>query len=151
MHWSITEMEWLKQFIKHPLIWEALLVLLMIAALASCQESPVPPEALGDLPKVEPLTQKGYTETIPGSQAKFELVPIPGGSYVMGSPDGEAGRSKDEGLQHPVTIRPFWMGKLEVTWDEYDIWREDEKAVIGAGKGDEKKGRKVDADAITRP
>ena len=24
--------------------------------------------------------------------------------------------------QHPVTIRPFWMGKCEVTWDEFDLF-----------------------------
>ena len=41
-------------------------------------------------------------------------------SYMMGSPAGEKGRKEDEGPQHPVKVRPFWMGKLEVTWDEYE-------------------------------
>ena len=28
----------------------------------------------------------------------------------------------DEGPQHQVAIEPFWMGKYEVTWDEYELW-----------------------------
>ena len=140
----------MKRLIQH---WAYLAILLtgFFLVLASSRDAPAYPDVSADLPKVEPLTQKGYTEKILGTDIKFDMVPIPGGSYLMGSPDGEAGRSKDEGPQHPVTIRPFWMGKLEVTWDEYDVWREDTTAVIGAAKGDEKIGRKVDADAITRP
>jgi formylglycine-generating enzyme required for sulfatase activity len=63
-----------------------------------------------------------YTQDIPGTTVKFEMVPIPGGVYTMGSPDDEQGRQKDEGPQHAVRIEPFWMGKCEVTWDEYEIW-----------------------------
>ncbi len=33
---------------------------------------------------------KPYVETIPGTELKFEMVPIPGGTFVMGSPAGEA-------------------------------------------------------------
>ena len=65
---------------------------------------------------------KPYTEKIHGTDAKFDLVPIKGGEYVIGSPEKEAGRSADEGPQRKVKIAPFWMGKCEVTWDEYDIW-----------------------------
>ncbi len=61
-----------------------------------------------------------YTETIAGTDLKFDLLPIPGGSYTLGSPESEAKRGKDESPQVNVTIRPFWMGKHEVTWDEYD-------------------------------
>jgi formylglycine-generating enzyme required for sulfatase activity len=70
---------------------------------------------------------KRYAETL-ADDVRFEMVPIPGGTFLMGSPPNEPGRSPDEGPQHPVTIRPFWMGKTEVTWDEYDIYRK-ERAV----------------------
>lgn len=53
---------------------------------------------------------------------KFEMLPILGGRFVMGSPSSEAKRKTDEGPQHEVKVDPFWMGKCEVTWDEYDIW-----------------------------
>ncbi len=60
-----------------------------------------------------------YTATIPGTDVTFEMVPIPGGEFVMGSPDGEEGRGDDEGPQVRLRVEPFWMGKHEVTWAEY--------------------------------
>ena len=66
---------------------------------------------------------KPYKQQLRDTDTFFEMVPIPGGTFVMGSPEDEADRSDDEGPQHPVTIEPFWMGKCEVTWDEYDTWR----------------------------
>ena len=50
-----------------------------------------------------------------------EMVVVPPGSFRMGSPSGEAGRSDDEGPVHTVTIRyPFAVGVYEVTFDEWD-------------------------------
>lgn len=63
-----------------------------------------------------------YTQEISGTTVKFDMVPIPGGKFVMGSPDSEADRNEDEGPQHQVEIAPFWMGKHEVTWDEYNVY-----------------------------
>ena len=61
-----------------------------------------------------------YTETIPNTKITFEMVPIPGGTFTMGSPAGEPGRQPDEGPQHKVTLKAFYMAAKEVTWDEYD-------------------------------
>src|SRR5262249_54418083 len=89
-----------------------------------------------------------YTEKISDSDVTFEMVPIPGGTFVMGSPKDEKGRGDDEGPQHLVEIRPFWMGKCEVTWDEFDIYRKEK----GLEHNDEfDKIRKRDPDAITGP
>jgi formylglycine-generating enzyme required for sulfatase activity len=60
-----------------------------------------------------------YTEKIPGADVSFEMIPIPGGEFLMGSPAGEAGRGEDEGPQVRVKVDPFWIGKCEVTWGEY--------------------------------
>lgn len=60
-----------------------------------------------------------YKTKIPGTDVEFEMVPITGGSFQMGSPDDEANRSDDEGPQFEVAIEPFWIGKYEVTWAEY--------------------------------
>ena len=50
-----------------------------------------------------------------------EMVVIPAGNFMMGSPASEQGRDDDEGPQHQVTIpRPFAAGKFEVTFDEWD-------------------------------
>jgi len=49
-----------------------------------------------------------------------EMVVVPAGSFVMGSPESEAGRDKDEGPQHTVTIaRSFAVGRYEVTRGQF--------------------------------
>lgn len=51
----------------------------------------------------------------------MKLVLIPAGEFLMGSPDSEAGRSKDEGPQHKVRItKSFYMGAFEVTQGQYE-------------------------------
>ena len=50
-----------------------------------------------------------------------EMVVVPAGSFMMGSPEGELGREADEGPQHRVIIaRPFAVGQFEVTFAEWD-------------------------------
>lgn len=65
---------------------------------------------------------ESYKVKIPDSRVDFEMVPIPGGEFVMGSPESESSRKDDEGPQIRVKVEPFWMGKYEVTWDEYEIF-----------------------------
>lgn len=48
-----------------------------------------------------------------------EMVVLPGGAFLMGSPPDEIGRYDDEGPQRQVQIKGFAAGKYEVTWDEY--------------------------------
>ncbi|GAB4139483.1 MAG: formylglycine-generating enzyme family protein [Planctomycetaceae bacterium] len=92
-----------------------------------------------------------YKVTIPGTDVSFEMVPIPGGEFVMGSPKSEKHRKADEGPQHRVKIEPFWMGKHEVTWEMYDIWSFN--LDIQRRKLKKQKPTKLDvvADAVTRP
>ncbi|RTL67369.1 MAG: formylglycine-generating enzyme family protein [Hyphomicrobiales bacterium] len=50
-----------------------------------------------------------------------EMVVVPAGEFMMGSPETERGRSKNEGPQHKVTIaQPFAVGKVEVTFAQWD-------------------------------
>ncbi len=50
-----------------------------------------------------------------------QMVVVPGGSFLMGSPETEQGHSADESPQHRVTIgRPFAVGKYEVTIAEWN-------------------------------
>jgi sulfatase modifying factor 1 len=60
-----------------------------------------------------------YETTIPGTEIKFRMEPIPGGVVKVGSPAGEPGRKPDEGAQVEVQLEPYWMGAYEVTWAEY--------------------------------
>lgn len=62
------------------------------------------------------------TKTVPAPQ----MVALPAGTFVMGSPPDEDGRYDDEGPQRTVTIgAPFAIGKYEVTFDEWDACVED--------------------------
>jgi formylglycine-generating enzyme required for sulfatase activity len=97
-------------------------------------------------PKIEKANHKNYTEKIPQSDVTFEMIAIPGGEFTMGSPDTEPGRKDDEGPRHEVKIRPFWMGKCEVAWDEFDLWWKSEEMA-----DPNKPEAKVDSDATTRP
>jgi len=134
MRWSI----------KHQL-GGSILAAAVVAALTSSSSGPG--QAAED-PVKPPADFKTYTETIPGSEVKFDMVAIPGGTFEMGSPASEPGRQADEGPQHPVTIRPFWMGKCEVTWDEYDLYWKQEP---GAQQPAKKTERDKAADAVSRP
>ena len=93
------------------------------AATVQAQEPAVPPAV--DVPMAVATTEKEmkpYTEIMTGTDVKFDMLPIPGGKYAMGTPEGEADREDDEGPIHEVEIAPFWMGKCEVTWEEYEQW-----------------------------
>ena len=58
------------------------------------------------------------------SQGGYELVPIPEGSFTMGSPASEEGRYDDEGPQHRVTLSAFAMGRYPVTNEQYAAFLE---------------------------
>lgn len=59
-----------------------------------------------------------YSQKIPGSQVTFDMAPIPGGTFMMGSDNGDS----DEKPTHSVKIDPFWMGTHEVTWDAFEMF-----------------------------
>jgi formylglycine-generating enzyme required for sulfatase activity len=59
-----------------------------------------------------------FTEDL-GNGVTLEMVEIPGGTLIMGSPKSEAGRDLDEGPQHQVTVPVFFMAKYELTQAQY--------------------------------
>ncbi len=59
-----------------------------------------------------------FTENI-GNGVSLDMVAIPGGSFMMGSPNTEAGRSNHEEPPRTVNISPFFIGKYEVTQEQY--------------------------------
>lgn len=86
-------------------------------------------------------------DTITGTEVTFKLVKIPAGSFVMGSPEGETNREEDEGPQKEIQLKGFWLGMYELTFDEYDIFRDREKDQDIEHEG----GKKYVADAASRP
>jgi formylglycine-generating enzyme required for sulfatase activity len=94
---------------------------------------------------------KSYTQKIGGSPQVYDMVAIPGGEFMMGSPANEKGRRADEGPQHKVKIEPFWMGKTEVSWDIYDLYAfKNMEKEMGARHPDPDKSVQK-TDASTRP
>lgn len=76
--------------------------------------APEPPKPRPSLPSVIEPFQDLEEPWCP------EMIVIPAGKFLMGSPTSEAGRSKRE-FQHEVTIsKPFLLGRHAVTFDEYD-------------------------------
>jgi formylglycine-generating enzyme required for sulfatase activity len=54
-----------------------------------------------------------------GNGVTLEMAAIPGGTFMMGSPDDEEGRWDCERPQHQVTVPSFFMGKYSVTQAQY--------------------------------
>jgi formylglycine-generating enzyme required for sulfatase activity len=97
---------------------------------------------------------KPYATTLIGTEVIFEMLPIPGGKFKIGSPEGEKGRGDDEGPQKEVAIDPFWMGKLEVTWNEFQLFmypEEDKKIREGKQLTPEQAGNVKISDQVTHP
>src|SRR4028119_1789850 len=61
-----------------------------------------------------------FTENI-GNGVTLDMIAIPGGSFVMGSPTSEAGRTDNEGRQRTVNISPFFMGKYPITQEQWEV------------------------------
>jgi formylglycine-generating enzyme required for sulfatase activity len=55
-----------------------------------------------------------YVEPL-GGNLQLEMVSIPAGRFLMGSPEDEPERRDDEGPQHEVTVSTFFMGRYPVT------------------------------------
>jgi formylglycine-generating enzyme required for sulfatase activity len=110
-----------------------------VPPLTAEKERPVTPNPSADAPKAPPpdVTQKTTADapepapdvaktteepprTFRDCEKCPEMVVIPGGSFMMGSPPSEGVRHDDEKPQRQVTIKPFAIGKDEMTFDEWD-------------------------------
>ncbi|MDH3710024.1 MAG: formylglycine-generating enzyme family protein [Cyclobacteriaceae bacterium] len=109
----------------------ALIVLLVISLDLKGQAQ----EALPALP-----TTKARIDSIPGTPIAFNMTLLPSGSYTMGS-DQET----DEGPAFEVAVDSFWIGTYEVTYEEYNIFRDKEMDLPTAAQPN------WNADAVARP
>ncbi len=57
---------------------------------------------------------ESYTEDL-GNGVKLEMVAIPGGTFLMGSPESDQEARDRERPQHQVTVSEFYLGKYQVT------------------------------------
>ena len=59
-----------------------------------------------------------YIEEL-GSGVTLEMVYVPEGTFLMGSPEREKGRYDNEGPQHQVTVSSFFLGKYPVIQEQW--------------------------------
>jgi formylglycine-generating enzyme required for sulfatase activity len=71
-----------------------------------------------------------YSQEIPATTVALEMIPVPAGTVEI---DGQT-----------VPVGPFWMSRLEIPWDIFDVWvyALDEGRQVATGKGEE---------AVSRP
>ena len=75
------------------------------------------------------LTASGLSHALERKDREFrecsncpEMVGIPAGNFVMGSPASEPGRFDTEGPQHVVSIKAFALGKYDITSKQFLIF-----------------------------
>jgi len=71
-------------------------------------------DVTGQITKRRQSQAKVFTEII-ANGIILDMMAIPGGSFIMGSPNTEAERENNEGPQRTVNVAAFLMGKYEVT------------------------------------
>ena len=78
-------------------------------------------EAEVEAKKAEVKRRRTAGEMFKDCDACPEMVVVPAGNFMMGSPASEEGRSENEGPRHRVTmLDAFAVGKYEVTFDEWE-------------------------------
>ncbi|KST63154.1 bifunctional serine/threonine-protein kinase/formylglycine-generating enzyme family protein [Mastigocoleus testarum] len=82
----------------------------------------------GEVTNRRPARTRCFAEKL-GNGLILEMVEIPGGEFRMGSPQTEEGRRNDEAPLHHVKVAPFFMGKFQVTQEQY-------KKIIGENPSD---------------
>ncbi len=125
-----------------------------LASMADSDDTTIPDIHRRAVASVEGMTagaMQVVTNVIPGTKVKYVMVPIPGGEFTMGSPAGEKGRNADEGPMRKVRVDPFWMGAMEVRWEEYEVFMypDDEKKLREINPSDAEVSKV--SDAVTRP
>jgi formylglycine-generating enzyme required for sulfatase activity len=77
-------------------------------------------DKFGEVIQRQPRVARYFIEDL-GNGVSLEMAAIPGGTFMMGSPENEEGRSMYEGPQHQVTVPSFFMGKYPVTQAQYRV------------------------------
>ena len=84
-----------------------------------------------------------FSQSIEGSDKIIEMVPVPGGQFIMGS-DEYSGK-------HEVELDSFWISKFEITWDMYNQFADASLEDLRRNLFKMFYGVDIDADAISSP
>jgi len=92
------------------------------------------------------VSQEDFAENIgiiPGSDVSFKMVPIKGGTYLIGAVTKDKNANPDESPNKNIIVEDFWMSAFELSHEEYDVFRDAEK--------DKKADGSSRPEGITRP
>ncbi|MFN6215702.1 MAG: SUMF1/EgtB/PvdO family nonheme iron enzyme [Microcystis sp.] len=74
--------------------------------------------AKGEQIKKESKQSQYFSEDL-GNGITLEMLAIPGGTFLMGSPQDEKDSFGDERPQHEVNVPPFFIGKYPITQEQW--------------------------------
>ena len=80
------------------------------AVATACAVRPADPSLTGRAAPEAGL--ESYSDSIPGTLVRFDMIAVPGGVASVETAGGP----------REVAVSPFWIGRTEVTWDEYDVF-----------------------------
>ena len=84
-----------------------------------------------------------FSETVPlPGKITLLLIKIKAGTFLMGSAENEMNRCADETLHQVTLTRDFWLGKYEVTQEQY-------LAVMGNNPSLDQKGGNIPVTGVT--
>lgn len=93
-----------------------------------------------------------YKELVPAAgYPGIEMIAVPAGEFLMGSPENEANRKSDEGPRHKVAVDGFWISTIEIPWEVYTAFMENGMPRSKAGELLEKRPDNELWDAVTQP
>lgn len=88
-------------------------------------------------------TFTAYSAELPNSDETIEMVPVPGGTFAMGP--------FESGEVHEVKVDSFWIGKYEITWNEYNLFRDEVLEDIRTQVYRELYGVDLEGDVVSSP
>jgi len=100
--------------------------LLLLASVASAAIGAGATAAVAAAQPVQKDAPAVTRDSIPGTLVTFEMVAVPGGTAVVPAADGT----------RRVEVRPFLVGRTELTWDAYDAFTLSAAPAVNAGGAD---------------
>ncbi len=111
------------------------------AAAPAAPPSAAPAAPPSAAPAAPPSAAPSKPFVLPGG-VKLEMVKISAGSFTMGSPADEPGRKSDEKTHRVELTKDFWLGKYEVTQEQWE-------AVMGNNPSHFKKGGNYPVECVS--
>ena len=94
--------------------------------------------------EMRPYRERVVGVSAEGGELHLDMAPVPGGEFLMGSPETEPGRGELESPRRRVRVGAFWMATHETTWDLYRVF------MFDTDRGGEEPAAAW-ADAVSRP